>query len=183
MPIVGINDYLNHSVTVNVLELNGSRGTDTVTAREMGFDTMWDEIIKYTEAHPVYTTTLAGAQSVGLHEKKRKTVDESVFNYIYAEGDEDTEGEPKSPLQFANWYALGQLTPSSNATGNAAKGATLYKEAKAYAEFREKTKGKMEKEFIDVLDKNNKPIPVEVSSDKEGNTIVGPFALKSLVFE
>ena len=178
VPIVGIHDYLNRSVTVNVLELNGSRGTDTVTAREMGFDTMWDEIIEYTEAHPVYTTTLAGAQSVGLHEKKRKTVDESVFNYIYAEGDEDTEGEPQSPLQFANWYALGQLTPSSNATGNAAKGATLYKEAKAYAEFREKTKGKMEKEFIDVLDKNNKPIPVEVSSDKEGNTIVGPFALK-----
>lgn len=138
-----------------------------------------EEYSNYTQQNPIHTTTLGEATPVEpMHEYGHNAAGESVFNYIYAEAAASADGAggtEYTPVQYANWYALGQ-SPTVYEPA-ASRGKTIYQEAKEYEEFLIHTQGKMEKEFIDVVEKG-KIQPVEVSSDKEGNVIVGPFAVK-----
>ena len=166
---------------------------DKMTYAEVGMGNMWDKIISYSKANPVYTTTLGSARKVDNHEHANISVDEVVFDYIYAEVEDSSEGEPQTPAQYANWMALGQ-TPVDPATdteitdeevrakqlSNYRLGSAMFKEATSYAEYAKKMEeisGPIQERFIDVME-NDQVVPVEVSVDSNGDMIVGPFAVE-----
>jgi len=159
---------------------NSNGFTTDFTLRDMGFDTLLDDFARYTRDWPIHTTVLGEAVSAPIHQYGNDEASETVFNYIYAEASlsasADGAGSTEyTPVQYANWYALGQSPDIHDPA--ASRGKTIYQEAKEYEKFLTATEGKMKKEFIDVVEKG-KIQPVEVSSDKEGNVIVGPFAVK-----
>ncbi len=148
------------------------------TLREMGFDTLLDDFAQFTEDFPIHTTVLGEAKEAPIHQYGNNPASETVFNYIYAEASKSADGAggtEYTPVQYAIWYALGQSPDIKDPA--ASRGKTIYQEAKEYEKFLTASHGRMEKEFVDVVEKG-KIQPVEVSSDKEGNVIVGPFAVK-----
>ena len=209
--LFNISDFLKQEVTIHekyMKELNAGQyyldhELDTKYSYAMiGLDDFLTKMIEFSEANPVYTTCLGKAYPMG--EDSNADTSDVVFHYIYAEAEASDGGEPTSPVQYANWFALDQHPTSDKTVEEMMKyieiedekekaeykkkleeeiglkvrvGYSIYQEAVEYKKFLTETKGKMVKEFVDVKDKDGKVIPAEISSDKEGNILVGPFSI------